>query len=956
MTSILQFPQICISPSGRPYFNRDNFNQDTNHETDNKSTEILNDIPSNVNRICAAFESGYANGFLHLATTELETILPVELDFFRRFAKLYLTTLCHLPELGNVNEITFELPAVPIPSTAELEFFLINVPLITGVEYLSSDSLREWWTTLDDFVRKQISAHKSGAADWIKNQNPLWRTVGRVTFHLAENKRDESRPFAFMATYADNVSVNAKPVQMPLSKALKEYASIQDKNSLLRLLQPISNAAEKCSWVKAMLDDQTIYNPRSWTSRQAYQMLQDVPLLDESGLIVRVPDWWRSRKTSRPQVRVNIGTSKETKTLGMDSLLHFNIHAVLGDNELTPDELNELINSESSLMRIRGQWVEVDRGKLREALEHWKKVDSLVNEKGLSFYEGMRLISGVPVDGKWDDANKESEFREWSEVLPVGEFADMLAAIRDPKNTNIYNISFDKIGLNAVLRPYQEVGARWLQLTSQLGLGACLADDMGLGKTIQVIALLLIFKANADLSKANNINNKINESGKVGGVSNVRNVSGIGKNCGSSLLVAPASLLGNWESEIKKFAPRLRFSIVHSSGDGTSKPNNLNEFDLMMTTYGMVERIDWIKSNRWRTIILDEAQAIKNAGTKQAKAIKELQTSGRIVLTGTPIENRLSDLWSLFDFLNPGLLGSAANFKKFIKSISSKDSQTNFAPLRKLTQPYILRRLKTDKSIISDLPDKTEVTAWCNLSKKQAMLYSQAVEALAGELKNKVDGIARRGLILSYLMRFKQICNHPAQWLGDGDYDSSLSGKFGRLGEICEEIAARQEKVLVFTQFREMTEPIAIFLQGIFRRTGLILDGSTPIKKRREMVEAFQRESGDPFFILSLKAGGTGLNLTEASHVIHFDRWWNPAVENQATDRAFRIGQKKNVLVHKFVCRGTIEERIDEMIESKKTLAKEVVESGGDAIIVTEMNDEQLLQMVSLDINRAQGL
>jgi non-specific serine/threonine protein kinase len=355
----------------------------------------------------------------------------------------------------------------------------------------------------------------------------------------------------------------------------------------------------------------------------------------------------------------------------------------------------------------------------------------------------------------------------------------------------------------------------------------------------------------------------------------------------------------------------------------------------MMTTYGMVERIDWLKSNRWRTVILDEAQAIKNAGTKQAKAIKELQTSGRIILTGTPIENRLSDLWSLFDFLNPGLLGSAANFKKFIKSISSKDSQTNFAPLRKLTQPYILRRLKTDKRIISDLPDKTEVTAWCNLSKKQAMLYSQAVETLASELKNKTEGIERRGLILSYLMRFKQICNHPAQWLGDSDYEPSLSGKFARLGEICEEIASRQEKVLVFTQFREITTAIANFLQGIFHRTGFILDGSTPIKRRREMVEAFQSESGVPFFILSLKAGGTGLNLTEASHVVHFDRWWNPAVENQATDRAFRIGQKKNVLVHKFVCRGTIEERINEMIESKKTLANEIVESGGDTIIVT---------------------
>jgi non-specific serine/threonine protein kinase len=373
-----------------------------------------------------------------------------------------------------------------------------------------------------------------------------------------------------------------------------------------------------------------------------------------------------------------------------------------------------------------------------------------------------------------------------------------------------------------------------------------------------------------------------------------------------------------------------------------------------MTTYGMVERIDWIKTQHWSNVILDEAQAIKNAGTKQAKAVKELKTDGRIVLTGTPIENRLSDLWSLFDFLNPGLLGSNTAFSKFVKSLSKSSDKINYAPLRRLTQPYILRRLKTDKKIISDLPDKTEVTAWCGLSKNQTALYAKSVEQLAKELKENNEGMKRRGLILAYLMRFKQICNHPAQWTGDGDYEPERSGKFDRLREICDEIASRQEKVLVFTQFREITEPLSRHLQSVFTRPGLILDGSTAIKKRKEMVDAFQSESGPPFFVLSLKAGGTGLNLTAASHVIHFDRWWNPAVENQATDRAFRIGQRKNVLVHKFVCRGTIEERIDDLIESKKSLAKDVVEGDGSAALVTEMSDEQLLQMVALDINKAQ--
>ncbi|MDR2344466.1 MAG: DEAD/DEAH box helicase [Planctomycetaceae bacterium] len=958
MTLLPKIPPICISPAGHPYFS---------YDTDYISADnIRNDNSGEMNRICNAFELSYPNGFLYLAATALETVLPAELDFFRRFAKLYLKNLCHLPILCNVSEIIVDLPTVAMPSIMELELFLINVPPITGAEYITSDVLTEWWTTLDEFVHKQISLHPSGAIDWIRSQNPLWRTVGRVTFHLAENKRDELRPFAFMATYTDNISHNVKPVQLPLSKALKEYSSLNDRSALLRLLQPISLASEKCRWVKTMLDNQTIYSPRAWTPQQAYQMLQDIPLLEECGLIVRVPDWWKSRRTSRPQVQVSVGTKADKKFLRMDSLLEFNINTALDGETLTENEIKELLNTDSSIVRLRGQWVEVDSSKLREALEHWQNINSLIKEKGISFYEGMRLISGVPIDSKWDETNKESEFREWSEVLPVGTFAEILTAIRNPANSQLYDIAFDKIGLNAVLRPYQETGVRWLQLTSQLGLGACLADDMGLGKTIQVITLLLIFKTYSDWPKEikdvkdiKNVKDEIKDDVKDE-IKEIKEFDGGGRcddcNGSCSLLVAPASLLGNWESEIKKFAPSLRIYIAHSSGNGTAKPNNLNKIDLLITTYGMIERIDWLKSNRWRTIILDEAQAIKNAGTRQAKAIKELQTNGRIILTGTPIENRLLDLWSLFDFLNPGLLGTISNFKKFIKSISDKDSTSNLAALRKLTQPYILRRLKTDKRIISDLPDKTEITAWCNLTKKQAVLYSQSVAMLAKELQENTEGIKRRGLILSYLMRFKQICNHPSQWLGDNNYDPDLSGKFGRLSEICEEIAARQEKVIIFTQFREITEHLAAFLQNIFHRSGFILDGSTPIKKRREMVETFQKESGVPFFILSLKAGGTGLNLTSASHVVHFDRWWNPAVENQATDRAFRIGQKKNVLVHKFVCRGTIEERIDTMIESKKMLADKVVEDAGDTILITEMNDKQLLEMVSLDINRAQIL
>ena len=904
---------------------------DTDDSQTRQATSVLE------NRLRGAFQANdYSRGLLHLATVELETVLPADFDFLRTFAKNYLTRLCHLPELGTANGpsngiASSGLPPVLSPSNSETEFFLLSVPPIPGAEYLTPEVLAEWWTALDQYVRERIKKHQAGAIDWIQKQNPLWRTVGRVTFHLAENKRDESRPFAFMATYTDKVSAGAKPVQIPLSKALTEYASARDRDALLRLLQPINAAAEKCSWIQKMVDDQTVYQPRAWTPKQAYQLLQDIPVLEEAGLIVRVPDWWKSKQTSRPQVRVNIGTQGGIATLGVDSLLQFRIETVLDGQSLSKKELAELLNADDSLVRLHGQWVEIDREKLQAAIDHWRKVDKLVHEDGLSFYEGMRLLSGLPIDGKWSVLDKELSFQDWSEVMPIGSFAEALAEIRNPSQ-NDADFSLSEIGLRATLRPYQEIGVRWLQLMSRLGLGACLADDMGLGKTIQVITLLLAMKHNAE------------RQNKKWGTKR-------GAGPGPSLLVAPASLLGNWESEIQKFAPTLKSRIAHASGSGTNEPENLHEIDLVMTTYGMVERIDWIKAKHWCNAILDEAQAIKNAGTKQSKAVKELKTDGRIVLTGTPIENRLSDLWSLFDFLNPGLLGSNTSFSKFVKSLSKNSESVNYAPLRRLTQPYILRRLKTDKKIISDLPDKTEITAWCGLSKSQAILYSKSVEQLAKELKESEQGMKRRGLILAYLMRLKQICNHPAQWTGDANYAPMLSGKFERLKEICDEIASRQEKILIFTQFREITEPLSHHLRTVFKRPGLILDGTTAIKKRKEMVDAFQTESGPPFFVLSLKAGGTGLNLTAASHVVHFDRWWNPAVENQATDRAFRIGQRKNVLVHKFVCRGTIEERIDDMIESKKSLAREVVE-GGCETLVTEMSDEQLLNMVALDINR----
>jgi len=580
--------------------------------------------------------------------------------------------------------------------------------------------------------------------------------------------------------------------------------------------------------------------------------------------------------------------------------------------------LKKLIAAGDGLALIKGQWVEVNAEKLTEALVHWKKIQGQA-ASGLSFVEGMRLLAGAAADLGGDDPAQQD--REWSFVRPGKWLASLLDELQSPAAMKAADPG---PALKANLRPYQNTGVNWLWLLSQLGLGACLADDMGLGKTMQVIALLLALKKKR-----------------------VRK---------PSLLVLPASLLANWKSELGRFGPSLKCLYVHASQMGkkeidalAEKRDALSGVNVVLTTYGMLMRQTWLLECDWQLLVLDEAQAIKNPSARQTKTVKTIRSASRIALTGTPVENRLADLWSLFDFLNPGLLGSATRFKGFIKSLGARDHD-RYAPLRNLVSPYILRRLKTDRTVISDLPEKTEVPAYCGLSKSQAALYRKAVQELAEALEN-LQGMQRRGLVLAYLMRFKQICNHASHFLGDGQYSAGDSGKFQRLADLCEEIASRQEKLLVFTQFREMTEPLAAFLTQLFDRTGLVLHGGTPVKQRQQRVEQFQDEAGPPFFVLSLKAGGTGLNLTAASHVIHFDRWWNPAVENQATDRAFRIGQKKNVLVHKFICQGTVEEKIDALIRDKTALADDVL-GGGAEVLLTEMDNKELLKLVALDIDK----
>jgi superfamily II DNA or RNA helicase len=870
-------------------------------------------------RIAARFNSGESAGLVHLATVELQTPLPAPLAYAREFAREYLTRLCHTPGVDGG-----AIDPLPPPGREQLAFMAMQAPPMRGLEYLNAQVLETWWTALDDYVRREITAYPGGAAAYLREKNPLWRLVGRVTFHLAENKRDETHPFAFMASYTSRLSSQGRPQHQPLSRALQEYAGTKNRAGLIALLTPISQAAERLAWVKDLVESGAVYQALAWTPRQAHALLRDLPALEESGLVVRVPDWWKRSSAPRPQVHVKIGEAAKAR-MGVDALLDFHVAVALGDQELGADELRELMNSPDGLVRFRGQWVELDREKLKAALEHWKRIEREAGKDGISFVEGMRLLAGTQLSEQGVDAVPQ-EVRQWTGIS-AGEWLDQtLCELRDPAAADA------PPDLRASLRPYQSAGVHWLRFMMRVGLGSCLADDMGLGKTIQVLALLLHMRERRDKGAHSSE---------------------------PSLLVLPASLIANWLSEMARFAPSLRVFVAHPSEtgvdlqDASALNTALKQSDLVITTYGMLARLSSLRQRRWDLAILDEAQAIKNTGARQTRAVKELQSTARIALTGTPIENRLSDLWSLFDFLNPGLLGSAKAFGDFAKKIQ-KQEQPDYAPLRTLVAPYILRRLKTDKRIISDLPDKTEVKAFCNLSPQQAKMYEQSVRELSDAIAS-AEGIQRRGIVLAYLMRLKQICNHPSHWTGDGSYDPAHSGKFQRLAELCEELAERQEKALIFTQFREITQPLADHLQKIFRAPGLVLYGSTSISQRREMVESFQRDEpgGPPFFVLSLKAGGTGLNLTAASHVIHFDRWWNPAVENQATDRAFRIGQKRNVLVHKFVCRGTVEEKIDALIGEKVALSQNLLDSGGAEKLLTEMDNRELLKFVSLDIGKA---
>ncbi len=856
--------------------------------------------------IYTRFSSESDPWMLYLGFSDPDVPLSESLEFWRGFARLFAQKLLRTPDLEDLHD------PIHIPVAAEeLQQQLDRAPLMTGSEYLNAELLGRLWSTLNLDFSAAFSIRDGSIADFVRTYHPRVHLVGRVFFHLVEN-RDGDAPFAFLATYSTRLNEEGKSKHLPLKYALKEYEG--HKKKLLELLATVYRAAGESEFIAGLLESGDIFHPLQWSARDAFRFLKEIPVYEKAGILCRIPAWWNSRR-SGVGIDISFG-EKRPSLVGMDAILNFKLTLSLGGVSISIAEAKKLLLESEGLALIKNKWVAVDAEKLTQTLDAYEKAIAMLESGQFRMRDALRmqldpqkLTAGAPegVDisvsnGKW-----------LTSVINKLQDPARVAAVRPGES------------FSGQLRAYQKRGLNWLYFLHTLGFGACLADDMGLGKTIQVLAFLSCIKSH----------------------------SGPGKSSpAASLLIIPASLLSNWEKEIARFCPGLKalffHPAVHSATDLESANRHaLDDYDLVITTYAMATRYGWLQSHRWFYVILDEAQAIKNPATKQARGIKQFTAQNRIIMTGTPVENRLSDLWSLFDFLNPGLLGSRAEFKRFTKSLST--DRSGYARLRRLTGPYILRRLKTDKQIISDLPDKVELKTYAALGKKQALLYGQMVDRLKTMIAEK-DGMERRGLVLSSLVKFKQLCNHPDQYLGSGGYAEKESGKFRRLRELCETIYEKREKTLVFTQFKEIAQPLADFLGTIFQRKGLIIHGSIPVARRKKIIDAFQQGSYVPFMVLSLKAGGVGLNLTEANHVIHFDRWWNPAVENQATDRAFRIGQKKKVMVHKFITRGTIEERIDRMIEEKVTLADDVIQSSAEAWI-TEMDNEQIVDLFTLSLD-----
>ena len=784
-----------------------------------------------------------------------------------------------------------------------------------------------WWSALwaDDgeitvpvTQRRDLTQLFSAWQEWMKQLHSAEDAAFRLCFRLEPPKVDPETDevvssnwaLSYLLQASDDLSllVPAEDIWNAQGRSL-HYLNRRFDGAQERLLAGLGLAARV---FPPIMDSLRTPRPRSCTlsADESYAFLREVgPLLQGSGFGVLVPPWW-NKPGARLGVRATLKTDAATTDRGilnLDSLVQFDWELALGDEPLSMEEFERLAALKMPLVRVRGQWVMLQPEEIEAAITFWEKrqrQDQVMLRDALGLALGSsEKVEGLPLHG----------------VQASGWLDDLLKQLQGENRVRELT---EPTGFIGDLRPYQARGYSWLAFLRKWGLGACLADDMGLGKTIQAIALLLHEREQTE--------NPVSPS----------------------LVICPTSIVGNWKREIERFAPELKVTVHHGSerARGENFASIAQTHDVVISTYGLARRdVDDLKLVAWSDVILDEAQNIKNPNAKQTQAIRSIRADNRIALTGTPVANRLSELWSIMQFLNPGFLGSQARFRRmFALPIERYHDEAATAQLKGMIEPFVLRRVKTDSTIIQDLPDKLEMKVYCSLTSEQVTLYEAVVQESLERVRSVEEdgGIRRRGIVLSALMRLKQICNHPAQFLDDGSALPGRSGKLDRLGEMLEEALSVGDRALVFTQFAQMGHMLQAYLQSLFGIEVLFLHGGTSQKQRDQLVDRFQQRRDTPIFILSLKAGGTGLNLTAANHVFHFDRWWNPAVENQATDRAFRIGQTSDVQVHKFVCAGTLEERIDELIESKQALAENVL--GAGEAWLTELSTDELRNILTL--------
>ncbi|MEO3814843.1 DEAD/DEAH box helicase [Sphaerisporangium sp. B11E5] len=748
-----------------------------------------------------------------------------------------------------------------------------------------------------DAAPAEVTALRGTLAAWLDAATRMEGPI-RVCFRLIEPAGDEDRwELEFALQSVDDPSLYVPASLLWEGTPIPGLPGRPDET----LLAGLGRAVRLCPELHTALDDA---RPSGMVIDTAWAfgfLRRAAPLLQAAGYGVRLPAW-----AGRKALGLKLTTRSRSKAsraaagqgLGLGEVIDFRVDLAVGDHTIGEEELAELARLKVPLVRVRGQWVELDDRQLKAALSALERRRSGQMTVAEALHE---VVTGGAEELPLVDVDADGELGD----LLSGEAERRLSPVPTPE------------GFHGVLRPYQERGLSWLSFLSRLGLGGILADDMGLGKTAQTLSLLLDERRDGTPAP--------------------------------TLLVCPMSLINNWQKEATRFAPSLRVYVHH--GGARSRAEELAEAvagaDLVITTYGTLLRdAAALSVFGWGRVVCDEAQAIKNSGARQAQAVRSIPARTRLALTGTPVENHLAELWSIMEFCNPGLLGPARRFReRYQEPIESRGDEIATQALRRATGPFVLRRLKTDKTIISDLPEKLEMKVWCTLTPEQASLYQAVLDDMMARIDSS-EGIERRGNVLAAMARLKQVCNHPAHLLKDGSRLTGRSGKLARLEELAEEIVQEGDKALVFTQYAEFGAMLQPYLAAHLDRPVLWLHGGLTKKRRDELVDRFQTEEDPMIFLLSLKAAGTGLNLTAANHVIHVDRWWNPAVEDQATDRAFRIGQHRNVQVRKFICAGTLEERIDEMIERKKALADSVIGTGEDWL--TELTTTQLHDLFRL--------